>query len=159
MPTAQYNAWCELKAYLCNNYGDMTVYGHREKGSSECPGANFPLDKVKAAKVSTTVLGWNQNKTGWWYCIDVDNSYYYKDIWKLINDEWYLFDNNGYAKHDTWTKYKDKWYYLQDNCVMAKNKWLWIDGECYYFGDKEGMYQNCITSDGYKVDETGAWVQ
>jgi N-acetylmuramoyl-L-alanine amidase len=42
---------------------------------------------------------------------------------------------------------------------MARNQWLWIKGECYYFGDKGGMYQNCITLDGYKVDETGAWVQ
>ena len=49
MPIEQYNSWCELKAYLCNQYGDMPVYGHREKGSSECPGKNFPLEKVKAA--------------------------------------------------------------------------------------------------------------
>lgn len=49
MPIEQYNTWCELKAYLCNKYGNMPVYGHREKGQSECPGKNFPLDKVKAA--------------------------------------------------------------------------------------------------------------
>ncbi|WP_271814479.1 peptidoglycan recognition family protein [Clostridium beijerinckii] len=49
MPIEQYNAWCELKAYLCNKYGDMPVFGHREKGQSECPGKNFPLEKVKEA--------------------------------------------------------------------------------------------------------------
>lgn len=42
---------------------------------------------------------------------------------------------------------------------MARNKWLWIDGECYYFGDKGGMYANCTTPDGYRVDETGAWIK
>lgn len=47
MPAEQYNSWCELKAYLCNKYGNMPVYGHREKGSSECPGKNFPLEKIK----------------------------------------------------------------------------------------------------------------
>lgn len=47
MPTAQYNAWCELKTYLFNKYGNMPIFGHREKGSSECPGRYFPLDKVK----------------------------------------------------------------------------------------------------------------
>ncbi|MDD3225815.1 MAG: peptidoglycan recognition family protein [Clostridium sp.] len=52
MPIEQYNAWCELKAYLCNQYGNMPVFGHREKGSSECPGQYFPLDKVKNASVS-----------------------------------------------------------------------------------------------------------
>ena len=54
MPIEQYNAWCELKAYLCNKYGNLPVFGHREKGSSECPGANFPLDNVKNASVSTS---------------------------------------------------------------------------------------------------------
>lgn len=48
MPVEQYNSWCELKAYLCNKYGNMSVFGHREKGSSECPGKNFPLDKIKS---------------------------------------------------------------------------------------------------------------
>lgn len=54
MPDAQYNAWCELKAYLINKYGSIPVYGHKEKGSSECPGAYFPLDKVKLGKASET---------------------------------------------------------------------------------------------------------
>ncbi|NOW07874.1 N-acetylmuramoyl-L-alanine amidase [Clostridium beijerinckii] len=49
MPEAQYNSWCQFKAYLCNKYGNMPVYGHREKGSSECPGKYFPLDKIKNA--------------------------------------------------------------------------------------------------------------
>ncbi|NFA44009.1 N-acetylmuramoyl-L-alanine amidase [Clostridium botulinum] len=47
MPTAQFNAWCELKDCLINKYGHMPVYGHREKGSSECPGKYFPLERVK----------------------------------------------------------------------------------------------------------------
>ncbi|WP_252229671.1 MULTISPECIES: peptidoglycan recognition family protein [unclassified Clostridium] len=52
MPTAQFNAWCELKDYLNDRYGNMPVYGHREKGSSECPGKYFPLADVKTAKVT-----------------------------------------------------------------------------------------------------------
>ena len=54
MPEAQFNAWCEVKADLSNKYGNMPVYGHREKGSSECPGANFPLNKVKAANFTNS---------------------------------------------------------------------------------------------------------
>lgn len=158
MPEAQYNAWCELRAYLCSKYGNMPVYGHREKGESECPGANFPLEKVRAANIEVTVLGWNKNSTGWWYCTNTDMGYYYKNEWRLIDGEWYLFDSNGYAKESTWTKYNDKWYYLRSNCMMAKSQWLWVDGECYCF-DKDGaMYSNCTTPDGYSVDETGAWV-
>nr|DAV95491.1 MAG TPA: endodeoxyribonuclease I [Caudoviricetes sp.] len=47
MPTTQYNTWRELKQYLIDKHGNMPIYGHREKGSSECPGIYFPLDKVK----------------------------------------------------------------------------------------------------------------
>ena len=62
MPEAQFKAWCEVKADLCNKYGNMPVYGHREKGSSECPGTNFPLNKVKAANfTNSNTQGWNQN--------------------------------------------------------------------------------------------------
>jgi hypothetical protein len=53
MPTAQFNAWCELKSYLAGLYGNVPVYGHKEKGSSECPGKNFPLEKVKSATTTT----------------------------------------------------------------------------------------------------------
>lgn len=50
MPTAQFNAWCGLKEYLINTYGNMNIYGHREVGNSACPGQYFPLDKVKEAQ-------------------------------------------------------------------------------------------------------------
>jgi len=160
MPEAQFKAWCELKTYLCNLYGNMPVYGHREKGESECPGANFPLEKVKAANfTNSNKLGWNQNPKGWWYCTSLENAYYYKDTWKFVDGEWYLFDDEGYADHNKWVQYKDKWYYLRENCMMGKSQWLWLDGECYCF-DKDGaMYVNCTTPDGYKVDQTGAWIQ
>ncbi|WP_173711418.1 hypothetical protein [Clostridium beijerinckii] len=58
-----------------------------------------------------------------------------------------------------WTKYKDKWYYLTSDCSMVYNRWAWIDGECYSFRSDGAMYANCTTPDGYKVDESGAWIQ
>ena len=56
MPSEQFNAWCELKLYLINKYGSMQVYGHREKGSSECPGKNFPLQKVRMQQLQNIRL-------------------------------------------------------------------------------------------------------
>lgn len=163
MPDAQYNAWCELKTYLAGKYGNMPVYGHRDNpntpGSSECPGKYFPLDKVKSAtQAPSRKLGWNENSTGWWYCTDIANGYYYKSIWKLINNEWYSFDDQGYARASKWIQDKGKWYYLRENCVMAKSCWLWLDGECYCFAADGSLYVNCTTPDGYKVDENGAWI-
>ncbi|WP_099716737.1 peptidoglycan recognition family protein, partial [Clostridium sp. LS] len=140
MPDAQFNAWCELKSYLYNKYGNMPVYGHREKGSSECPGANFPLEKVRNANVSPSrVIGWNKDNTGWWYCTDVVNNYFYKDSWELIDGVWYSFDKDGYARGNTWIQDGGKWYYLRENCMMAKSQWLWIDGECYCFDEHGGL--------------------
>jgi hypothetical protein len=164
MTDSQYNAWCELKAYLCNKYGNMPVYGHRDNpntpGSSECPGAYFPLDKVKKANiVNLHKQGWNENKKGWWYCTSLEDGYYYKNCWKSIDGEYYLFNDEGYAIANYWSKWKDKWYYLRSNCMMAKSQWLWIDSVCYCF-DKDGvMYEDCKTPDGYYVDKSGAWIK
>ena len=103
--------------------------------------------------------GWNNNSKGWWYCTNVIEEFYYKDVWKEIDGQWFSFNSEGYAKCNEWEKYKDKWYYLKADCSMADNQWLWIDGECYYFYPDGAMACNTITPDGYKVDETGAWVQ
>lgn len=120
MPTAQFNAWCELKAYLFNKYGTMSVYGHREKGSSECPGRYFPLDKIKQGDVRTGT--WIQDSNGWWYK-HKDGSYT-KNNWEKIDGEWYYFDDHGYAYQNRWLKYNDKWYYFKDSCKMAHDETL-----------------------------------
>lgn len=104
-------------------------------------------------------LGWNQDSTGWWYCTDNVNKYYYKDSWQQIDGEWYSFDSDGYARESTWIQDGGKWYYLKSSCAMAKSEWLWIDDECYCFNEHGELYVDTITPDGYRVDETGAWVQ
>lgn len=101
-------------------------------------------------------IGWNENSTGWFYAYDGNNCYY--NDWKKINGEWYSFDSQGYARKSCWLQDKGVWYYLKDNCIMAHDEWLWIDGECYCFSSKGALYVNCITPDGYPVDESGAWI-
>ena len=101
-------------------------------------------------------IGWNENSTGWFYAYDGNNCYY--NDWKKINGEWYSFDSQGYARKSCWLQDKGVWYYLKDNCVMAHNEWLWIDGECYCFSSQGVLYVDCITPDGYPVDESGAWI-
>ncbi|ABS41559.1 N-acetylmuramoyl-L-alanine amidase [Clostridium botulinum] len=49
MPQAQKNAIIELCKYLCNKYGINKIYGHREVGSSNCPGTKYPLAEIKNA--------------------------------------------------------------------------------------------------------------
>ncbi|WP_243124848.1 N-acetylmuramoyl-L-alanine amidase [Clostridium cuniculi] len=50
MPVAQLNAIKWLIQYLDNKYGQLPIYGHREVGSSNCPGTNYPLGELKARK-------------------------------------------------------------------------------------------------------------
>lgn len=56
------------------------------------------------------------------------------------------------------------WKYEKSDGTEAKNEWLWIDGnndciaECYYFGNDGTMFSSTTTPDGYKVNESGAWV-
>lgn len=47
MPTAQYNAIVELIADIKTRYPNAKVVGHREIGSSDCPGRYYPLDNLK----------------------------------------------------------------------------------------------------------------
>lgn len=113
-------------------------------------------------------LGWNRNEVGFWYCTDLENRYYYTadNGWKEIDGEWYRFDKRGYALQSAW--YYDEgyrcWYYLNDECKMArawKDKvlWMWIDGGCYAFDDAGRMYCDCVTPDGFRVDESGEWLK
>ena len=112
--------------------------------------------------------GWNRNEIGWWYCTDLINKYYYTAAngWKEIDGEWYIFDSRGYALQDAW--YYDEgckaWYYLNDECKMVRSSegkvlWLCLDGDCYAFGEDGRMYCDCVTPDGFVVDESGAWVK
>ena len=71
-------------------------------------------------------LGWNKNDKGWWYCTDAINKCYYtsKDGWKLIDGDWFKFNDDGYALQNTWYHDKNdgKDYYFGDDCRIVKNK-------------------------------------
>lgn len=51
MSDAQKNALIELLAYLRGKYGNLKVYGHRDLGSSACPGKNYPFNEIVNGKV------------------------------------------------------------------------------------------------------------
>ncbi|OBR96818.1 putative peptidoglycan binding domain protein [Clostridium ragsdalei P11] len=47
MGQTQYSALLELTRSTLSKYGISKVYGHRELYSADCPGENFPLDRIK----------------------------------------------------------------------------------------------------------------
>lgn len=144
---------------LCfiDNYSDMVKYAANKENIANAIASGITNTSFVAGNSIYTAdtksswkLGWNKNSTGWWYCNDNVNKYYYKDVWKFIDGEWYSFDKNGYARQSTWIQDGGKWYYLKASCKMAKNEWIWIDGEGYYFYSNGTLAQNTITPDGYR---------
>ena len=101
-----------------------------------------------------------QEKTSWfhfaadgrmqtgWFLDEKDGSWYYL---QKTND-------GSQGKMQTgWIKEGEAWYYLGPTGRMTKG-WNWINGKCYYMDQKNGhMLADCVTPDGYTVDETGAW--
>ena len=85
-----------------------------------------------------------------------------KNMWKFEEGSWKYYDTN--SKLQTGWLYKDnEWYFLNPN--MGKdygkmlNSWQWVDGKCYYFDLQTGvMYKNSLSPDGYKLGNSGAWI-
>ena len=142
---------------FCDSQTDIDIYNRYSWEKLSYMFANA-IDSNIPKEPYVWKLGWNQDSIGWWYCSDVTNKYYYKNSWQMIDGLWYSFDNRGYARASTWLEEQGKWYYLKSNCAMAKSEWLWIDGECCCFDEHGVLYVDCVTPDGYRVDESGAWI-
>lgn len=130
--------------------------------------------------------GWNRSSNGkWWYCTDVENGCYYTadNGWKLIDGDYYLFDNEGYARTGWYQDDDKKWYYFEEanngNMCKLVSGWKKIDDEWYYFnpnhdgsfgvmktgwikdGGKDyllysnGMMAHDVEEYGYSIDSNG----
>lgn len=95
------------------------------------------------------VLGWNKSKDNikWWYCTDVENYWYYKSSWQLIDGNWYLFDNEGFC-YTGWIQQDDNWYYLNPTSCKMETGWFKVDGDWYYANDKGIMQTDWINDNG-----------
>lgn len=126
--------------------------------------------------------GWIQDSTGWWF--RENNNSYPMNTWKQLDNSWFRFDGKGYmitgwwqdgpsgtwyylnpisdgtrgAMKTGWQFIDNQWYFFYDNGVMASNGWVWIGDKCYMFRDNGAAYIDCQTPDGYRVDNTGAWI-
>ena len=94
-------------------------------------------------------VGWNKDNKGWWY--SPQGLTYYKSEWKMINGNWFCFDDEGYAMQNKWTKYKNKWYYLDKDCYMVSNKWIKYKDKWYRLGPDGAMLT------GWFKDDNGKW--
>ncbi len=68
MGSAQKSAGKELVAYVKSLYGISKVQRHKDVGSTDCPGANFPFSEIAGASgsVSVTTSSGDLKVDGWW---------------------------------------------------------------------------------------------
>ena len=102
---------------------------------------------VAVANKNADTGTWTKTDAGWTF----SGAKNYKNAWGFIN--------NPYTKSAD----QGGWYFFDANGVMLTG-WQFINGKWYYLnatsnGDLGKCYINTITPDGYKVDETGAWIQ
>lgn len=112
--------------------------------------------------VSTAVAGtWESNGGQWRYRNDAGQQI--SSSWVQDGNYSYLIDENGYMQIG-WVLHNGKWYFLdtriggpQGNRMVG---WQWIDGKCYYLDPAQNgaAVISGITTDGYRVDVTGAWI-
>lgn len=69
--------------------------------------------------------------------------------WKLIDSDWYYFDENGYMVTG-WRQVGGIWYYMGTNGVMLTG-WQQVNGIWYYLNDNGSM------ATGWKETAPGSW--
>ena len=106
---------------------------------------------VRLPKLSE--VGWKKDATGKWY-LNADGSYP-KNAWKLIDGNWYYFDDHGYMVHDKWIKWIDS-YYLKSDGQMAKNEWI---GDFYVDQSGKWIPNKVKFVEEWKENSTGKWYQ
>ena len=96
-----------------------------------------------------TSIKWKYMKADGTYC---------NNEWLQIKNDWFYFKGQ-YALSNNWIQWKGKWYYFDNNCYMKTNYWCLWKNKYYYLGSDGAMLTNCITPDGYKVGNDGAWIK
>lgn len=94
--------------------------------------------KKKAAMIRNTEVadGWYKDCFGWWY-LESDGTYHTSE-WKGSDSAgWSYLDADGYAATG-WFEVGDKWYFSDEN---------------------GSLLTNTVAPDGYRVDDSGAWVR
>ena len=100
--------------------------------------------------------GWVQTG-GKWYYIKPDGNKAGNE-WQQIDGVYYWFDSDS-AMAMGWRGFTNgAWYYFRSSGAMAVNYWVESNGKWFYLGSDGVMLKNTVTPDGYKLDNSGAWI-
>ena len=78
--------------------------------------------------------------------------------WQTINGKRYYLTPESGAMKQGWLQDGTSWYYLDTTGAMQTG-WVSVGGKWYYMDANGVMMFNRMTPDGFKVDESGSWVQ
>ena len=111
------------------------------------------VDKVT---ITEAHAAWQQNKDNQWSWSENEK----KAVgWKLIDNKWYSFDDNGIMRTGWFKDNDNKWYYLMPSGEM-KTGWL-LDGKWYYFSSSGAMVTGWFKDSNekwYYLSSNGAMV-
>ena len=99
-------------------------------------------------------IGWKMLNGVWYY---LNESGAMETGWVQVEGKWYYFNTSG-GMETGWVQWNDAWYYFAPSGEM-KTGWVESSGKWYFLKDSGKMAVSEKTSDGYQVDETGAWVR
>ena len=138
-------------------------------------GSDSDRDYTVKANSEEVTGDWEQDDKGWRF--KKKDGTYPNEEWAKVNGTWYYFDQTGYMTTG-WKQLNGAWYYLAASGAMQTD-WVWEDGTWYFMNQDGSMavgwvyvndswyylnqsgecLLNTVTPDGFKVDETGAWVK
>ena len=93
---------------------------------------------------------------GQWYWINPTGMM--AEGWQTINGKRYYLTPESGAMKQGWLQDGTSWYYLDTTGAMQTG-WVSVGGKWYYMDANGVMMFNRMTPDGFKVDESGSWVQ
>lgn len=79
--------------------------------------------------------------------------------WRQLGDARWIYDlGDGALAKDGWKLIDGEWYYFNEQGIMQTG-WISWNGKYYYCADNGHMLTDCMTPDQYWVGADGAWIQ
>ena len=152
---------------------------NNNNSSSSSSGSSSSSNRKAVAKstIPETPGSWNKLANGKWQFLQANGAPYI-NTWIYVKGQWYWINPTGMmaegwqtingkryyltpesgAMKQGWLQDGTSWYYLDTTGAMQTG-WVSVGGKWYYMDANGVMMFNRMTPDGFKVDESGSWVQ